>query len=405
MKIALVTYGIKFGGIETFLKRLAVFLLNQGHEVQVVETEEHGEWADEFRESGLTVLDVLGHPLRSRRHHAFRIAKALRKFDVVILNDAPFAQAVLGLLPQTTASFPIVHLDMPSFYANATGSRGEWDAVVSVGPRITRTLLEQHRVPGMMIREIPYGVEVPEAWRKANSNTEPTRELRAVYIGRLEDRQKGIMRLPGILRRASEQIGISFDIVGNGPDNERLRTALLQTCPDLQARFHGLLDKDRTRAVLREQDVLLLPSNFEGYPIVVLEAMAEGVVPVVSNLPDITDHQIRHGSNGFLVEPGDTDGFAAALVEVGRDREKLRTMSQAAWSEAQERFKVEQMCQRYAALIRELHAANTKGSRPRPGKIALELLGDLPSLPLCLVRPVRMGLRILGLWRDSREAA
>ena len=112
-------------------------------------------------------------------------------------------------------------------------------------------------------------------------------------------------------------------------------------------------------------------------------------MPVVSRLPGATDHQIQDGRNGFLLEPDTTDGFAAALVTLARDRVKLRTMSEAAWSEARKRFRVEDMGPKYLALIHELHTARMRISSSRSGNIAIELLGDFPNLPLCLVRPLR----------------
>lgn len=398
MKIALVTYAVKFGGIETFLKRIAHCLVGKGHAVTIVETEEHGEWADDFSAAGFSVVDILGESLRSRTHHAKRIASSLRRFDVIILNDAPYAQAVLGLLPRTTAVFPVVHLDMPSFYTNAIGSRGEWDAVVSVGPRVTRILREQYGIPTDLIREIPYGVEVPEQWPKASITTDTTRPLKVVYVGRLEDRQKGVMRLPAIVAQASRQSPVALEIVGDGPDRQKLQSALLAVCPDLAVRFHGLLSKDETRTVLKKQDVLILPSTFEGYPIVVLEAMAEGVVPVVSLLTDTTDRQIKNGETGLLVEPTDTKEFALALIQLAQDRDRLKRISHAAWQEARERFTAELMCRQYSELINDLHGIRQSGETLRSGHIAMELLGDLPNLPLCMVRPVRKGLRTLGLW-------
>ena len=116
MKIALVTYAIQMGGVETFLLRLGTYLQKAGHEVVLVETEERGVWADAFENSGLKVVDVLPEPLRSRRRHAIRIADVLVPFDVVVLNDAPYAQSALGLLRPETVAFAIVHGDMASMY-------------------------------------------------------------------------------------------------------------------------------------------------------------------------------------------------------------------------------------------------------------------------------------------------
>lgn len=402
MKVALVTYALQVGGIETFLKRLATGLQKAGHTVTVMETESRGVWASEFESAGLTVTDILAHPSQSRLSHARRMAEALMAFDVVILNDAPYAQSVAGLLPEQTVVLSIVHGDMDSMYRNAVGNKGQWDAVVGVGPRLGKRLIGEFGAPEPLTHVIPYGVEVPSEWPRKNEEQRTSEPLRMAYIGRLEDVQKGILRLPAILTVALQtHPGIEMEIVGDGPDSGRLREAFSRDCPNGKVVFSGALTPDEARRRLSKQDVLILPSNFEGLPIVVLEAMAEGVVPVASRLKDMTDFEIEDGRTGFLREPGDIPGFAQALVLLAGDRERLRRMSQAAWQEARNRFTAERMCRDYEMLIGRLteqRRAGKAGGR-RSGKVCMELLGDLPKLPVCMVRPVRKGLRVLGLWR------
>ena len=65
MKIALVTYAIRPGGVKTFLKGLYRFFERKGHEVAFIETNSQGLRGDSFEKQGPRVIDVLPKPARS----------------------------------------------------------------------------------------------------------------------------------------------------------------------------------------------------------------------------------------------------------------------------------------------------------------------------------------------------
>ena len=122
MRVALVTYALQVGGIETFLRLLGRYLIDRGHDVTFIESWAKGQWSECFSTGGYKVIQILGNPLGSRLRHARRIADQLKNYDVVILNDAPFAQASLGLLTEQTIAIPVVHTSLTSMIRNAAGS-------------------------------------------------------------------------------------------------------------------------------------------------------------------------------------------------------------------------------------------------------------------------------------------
>src|ERR1039457_957275 len=134
MKIAVVTYALQVGGVETFIKFLSRYLAEHCHEVVIFETSSEGRWSGVFREQGFTVRAILPRPLESRRRHALRIAEALREFDAIILNDAPFAQAILGLLEEKAVVVPVLHMPLTTMVRNACGNKQNWDAIACVCP-------------------------------------------------------------------------------------------------------------------------------------------------------------------------------------------------------------------------------------------------------------------------------
>jgi glycosyltransferase involved in cell wall biosynthesis len=100
-----------------------------------------------------------------------------------------------------------------------------------------------------------------------------------------------------------------FVIAGEGPEEPKLRAAACDKGLDTAVRFLG--QRDDIYNVLRAYDVLLVTSDNEGLPTVVLEAMALGapvVARAVGGIPEI----IKHGVNGMLVGSASAADLAAA---------------------------------------------------------------------------------------------
>ena len=89
------------------------------------------------------------------------------------------------------------------------------------------------------------------------------------------------------------------------------------------------LDDEHLAAELRTHHVLAVPSTYEGFGIVYLEAMAFGVVPIGSSAGGAAEI-IEDGSSGFLVAPGDSRALAAVIRKLGSDRRLLESCARAA---------------------------------------------------------------------------
>jgi glycosyltransferase involved in cell wall biosynthesis len=81
--------------------------------------------------------------------------------------------------------------------------------------------------------------------------------------------------------------------------------------------------------------VFVLPSLGEGFPLSVLEAMACGLAPVVSDLPMVRD-QLRDGETAIVVAPGDAEALERGLERVLTDAALRERVRAAAHGRAQE---------------------------------------------------------------------
>jgi glycosyltransferase involved in cell wall biosynthesis len=132
-------------------------------------------------------------------------------------------------------------------------------------------------------------------------------------------------------------------------------------------RWLGTVPPSAMARLYRCHPVLLLPSAYEGLPLVVIEAMVNGCIPVVSavasGIPDLIDH----GINGFCVPIGDYKGFADRLAALAADPGKRQAMAAAAKATIREgAYSLPVMVQRYAALCQEIWKELNDGRYRRP---------------------------------------
>jgi glycosyltransferase involved in cell wall biosynthesis len=165
------------------------------------------------------------------------------------------------------------------------------------------------------------------------------------FIGRLE-RRKGLLDLTRAWPIVTEAVSNAhLVIVGKGP-NEADAKAILSDAP----RVHWLGFRSDIPAVLHSVDVAVVPSHWEGFGLVALEAITAGI-PVIatraSSLPEIVDD----GMEGRLVPPEDPQALARAMVELAGDPAARRQMGAAGYARARREFSLEQMLDRYEEVL------------------------------------------------------
>ncbi len=377
----LVVHRLRTGGIGRYILTLARELMRRGHQCHVVVTEEPGDWFVLARTQGIAAHFIAGMERRSTIAHAREVADALLGLDpeVVILNHARHAQLGLALLSHRTMVFPFVHTDAPSAYDNALANPTQWDCVLAPSPRIAEGIAR--RSPGVRRECVPHGIELPARLDSPDPREQEPR-FRLLYLGRL-DRGKGLELLPAIVSSLRERgIDAELDVVGEGSEGEALRAA----AGNLPIHHIGTRGPEETSRVLRTAHALLLPSESEGLPLTLLEAQAEGCVPVASLLPGSTDVAVEDGRSGLLVSRREVGAFVASLERLARDRRFWGDLSRAGRARVEESFSAERMGDRYDALFARVEAERRP---PRRGRLDRRLFAFSDFLPAPARRMVR----------------
>ena len=106
------------------------------------------------------------------------------------------------------------------------------------------------------------------------------------YAGKLS-RPKGVPELIIVLRRLAEDPEVpSFEVTLAGGCQDEYVQAMLDELPE-NIRWIGQVPQERLADIFRYSDIFVLPSYFEGLPLVLIEAMASGMIPVCTDLPGV----------------------------------------------------------------------------------------------------------------------
>lgn len=150
------------------------------------------------------------------------------------------------------------------------------------------------------------------------NNSKPS----CLFMGRLGQRKGTYDLLKSVKILKEKGIEAQFLLAGDGEIEEvkkELARLNIEDCVSLL----GWINNDQKKELLVQSDILVLPSYNEGLPMAILEGMSYGL-PIVSTPVGGIPEAVKHGENGFLVEPGAVEDLALSLEKLIGDA-KLRT--------------------------------------------------------------------------------
>lgn len=198
------------------------------------------------------------------------------------------------------------------------------------------------------IRVVPNGVEdVPAGIPTDGLLPRQNGDVWAGYFGRLAE-EKGVDTLIDAVARARRDgVELRLLVAGEGYEREALeRRAETAGCADAVL-FTGY--RADARALMVAVDIVVHPPRFEGFGLVVAEAMAAGRPVVATDVAGGLPEMVRHGQNGMLVPYGDVGSMTAALVTLCADESLRSRLGQAGRDRYTEEFTVERMIERTLA--------------------------------------------------------
>jgi glycosyltransferase involved in cell wall biosynthesis len=234
--------------------------------------------------------------------------------------------------------------------------RNRFDMVVAVSDSIRKFVLEKRHQHPRAITTIHYGVDLRHytPGPKTGSLARQIGVPGATILGTVAHfrRQKGHLYLvEAIPRVVAAHTEAHFVLVGVGPEEQRVRERVVQLGVEDHVHFLGL--REDVHELLNEFDVFVLPSLWEGFPNVVLEAMACRK-PVVATAVEGTVELVVHGETGLLAAPADAESLALSLITMLEDPELIPKFGRAGRRRVEEHFTIEHQVAAFERLYETL---------------------------------------------------
>jgi glycosyltransferase involved in cell wall biosynthesis len=256
------------------------------------------------------------------------------------LPDAVYGAAKARLSCGTPPKIVVtIHGIQPDIYDDLGLLNDFFDKVICTNRLSCRLAEARGAVSKDRIAYAPYGVHVTSALPAPRKH----QSLVLAYVGRLEQAQKRVFDLPLVLEQLVK-LGVPCKmlIAGTGPDEKELKNRLKILGHIDLVEFLGFVPPEHVAdRVLRNADLLLLTSSWETGPLVVWEAMAEGV-PVVSTryIGSQSEESLRSGVNAYLYEVGDHRAAAQIIAGLWSNEAMRKSIRDAAHSLVLQRYSI-----------------------------------------------------------------
>lgn len=232
------------------------------------------------------------------------------------------------------------------------------DAVTAVCGAVADSLVRDYGVARQSVRVVPNGADLPDEDEERPLARKLRDQLGAgtfrplwVCPARLET-QKGHATLVDALTRVKSK-GIEFVAVLAGEGSLRDALAARIREAGLSDRVHMPGVVEPLGPLLSACDACVLPSLWEGLPLVVLEALARGKPVVASRVGGIPE-AVEDGVTGRLVPPGDPDALAAVLEDFHRRADAAARLGHAGAERIYESFTWERVVESFETVYDEV---------------------------------------------------
>ena len=350
MRILFINSIQMFGGGEIWMLRTLRALQDRGHQVWLC-CRPGAEVGKRAREAGIAVEYLkFGGDFDPRT--IFKLARFMRRAHIEIVLTNMDKELRLGGMAAKLAGVPVVIPRRGIDYPLKNRWRYRWAYNVLA----TRIMANSQATKRALLRNAPWldadRIEVIYNGIEAEPFMQPSprdfrtewrvkpEELVLGFVGQLDER-KGIRVLLAAFQRIKRewpQTRLVF--VGQGPLRELIVDESEKQHWGEAVLIPGFLDD--IAGVMQALDILLLPSYWEGFGIVLIEAMAAGKPAIstdTSSMPEI----IVDGQTGFVVPPGDVEALADRVIQLLHNATLREKFGRAARQRVLEKFTQQRM--------------------------------------------------------------
>jgi glycosyltransferase involved in cell wall biosynthesis len=351
-KILMITGELDFGGVETATKDRLVALREVGYEIEAACFNKFGETGKKIQKEGFQVYN-LNSPFRIPNFGL--IQKLIRLFRAVkpdVIHaagvEANFhclaASRLSGTGSRVIAEEVGTLTDgtgkpIRSWQARKIGQM-IWrsaDNILAISQAVKQDIIRLENADESKITVIPYYIDFDRfPFAVGGEKRKSSEEFIIGAVGRLspEKGQRILLSALKLVLQKSENVRLW--LIGDGVDRESLKTMAEELGISERVKFWGM--RSDIPELLRQMDLLVQPSHYEGLGIAIQEAMASGVPVVASEVGGIPE-LIEQGKTGVMFPVGDSRALADEIIRmVNLDQAERNRMILKARESSEARF-------------------------------------------------------------------
>ncbi len=256
-----------------------------------------------------------------RKYLIHRICKLFKAKDIIHLHGSEFKAWYEGASPKN--QYRIKRL------------LRECNLMVVLGNEYSASVKQIEESANTYI--LSNNIKIPAQRAKWN-----TSEFNVLFLGVMIKR-KGVADLLNAIKIIKEmKLGQSmrFTIAGTGKEEKELKSLSESLGLNDIVDFTGWISGDEKERLIKESQLLVLPSYNEGLPMAILESISYGLPIVATDVGDVSA-AVEEGVNGYLIKPGDVAGLADRIIRVSENEYTYQTMSEKSREIAETKFSIE----------------------------------------------------------------
>jgi glycosyltransferase involved in cell wall biosynthesis len=349
--------GSEIGGTERMIILLAREIERRGYRIHVVTMQEPKAFTAALKVAGLktTPLNLKKKPFLG-----------LLRFALIIVRERPglihsflFAGNMLGKLAAAVSGLPLIcsQRSTDDWKKCLHWNMERWTShlckiIISNSHAGKRALVEKGRIQPEKITVIPNGIDPEIVRNSVSSGRNMENTFTGPIIGSIGNLRtaKGFEYLLDAAKQVVKKVpSARFVILGEGSLRSALEEKIARLGLQNNVSLPGFISP--VEPYLARFNMLVIPSLWEGFPVVALEAMclAKPIVATrAGDLPEI----IRDGISGILVDPGDANGLAHGILTLLADEKRAQQMGQEGYKHVLENYSLTKMVDAYEAVYR-----------------------------------------------------
>lgn len=350
MKILQVIPYFCFGGAETMCENLTYALQEQGHQVSVISLYDQRTPISTRMEQAGVAITYLDKKLGLDISMVPKLVRVMKKEkpDVVhshldVIKYAVAAAKLAGVRKCVHTVHNVADKEAEGTLQkiiNRTYFRLKWSVPVALSPLVQQTIVDFYGMKEADVPVIYNGVDLTRCIPKKDYRSADV--LKILHIGRFNE-QKNHRRLLEAFALLAEQLpNVRLQMLGDGETMDEIRQYAAQLRLEERVCFEG--SQSNVYPYLHEADLFVLPSDYEGMPMTIIEAMGTGL-PIVATAVGGVPDMLADGQSGLL-----TECTAESVFRACKQLAENETLRQQLGLQAKQdclRFSAQYMAQEY----------------------------------------------------------